>query len=276
MDRSYTNRVAGIRRKRIRQSASEALFYRSNWIQALLTSFLVIFFCGGILFLASSAFTFFAHTLSYFSFPTAVSTVCVILFSCIIVLSLTPLLFGGLTFFYDLYLAYQNDSPTTPPIAVIFSGYASIQTMLRAISGAFLLLSLLLIFVLVGCFTYFSYDLLCELSSHFQVSLLTKPVLLVIIVMLTLLLFFCALIPLIRFSPAAYLLIKYPGRSIPQCFKAALAATKGQVKDAVIGFLSFLLLLIPSILSVGVFFFIYVLPHTLFLYLSFCYTLTEE
>ena len=180
---------------------------------------------------------------------------------------LSPLLSGVISYLCDLY-RYRNTEVSVPP-SEIFGSYMSLEAILRSWKIVLLRLGCLLLVPLALISSLYIGDLLFWiLGTVFgNVGSVISEIMTYVLCAAFLLgaLYLCYLT-----HPLLYLTSVYPDMPIGRCLSLGAERMKRHFPDRISLFFGFLPWILGSVLSVGILFFIYVLPYMLFTDISFC------
>ena len=240
-------------------AARGALFHASNWICALTVTFSVLFVIFAVLFLVD-------NTLAFLSALLPNRTVVRILLYSVCGFLLSPLLIGLLYYYTDLFRSAHGDGPSHIPPSVVFSPYASRSSVVRSwwqtIGGVILTALIPASFAAL----YFSGRLLLSNRAIFP----GIPALLASIVLFLSVLYLNA-----RLMPAAFLSAMHPEYAFGTVLHKTWISTQS---TAITGILLQLGLWAASVLSlfltVGIAYFVYVLPIAVFTYIGYCHDIS--
>lgn len=248
--------------RRYRALARDALFHSSNWLAALIVTYsvMLLFFCAGYL----------THTLCvcfslFYPIPTAVDGMLYLVWY----LLLSPLLMGLLYYYTDLYRAAHGEGAAHVPPSVIFSPYSSLRTVVRAWGQITLVLSVCALIPL--SLLPFGYVLRMLSSPH------TGSLTVVLTALGGVTAFLAALGFGARLTPFLFLSAARPELSL---LDAVRRTWHIGADFALTGILLQLGLIVGTLLSLfltmGILFFIYVLPIAVFTYIGFCHELSRR
>ena len=247
------------RQYRIR--ARDALFYSSNWIAALISTFAVMLIVFTAVYLTECIDAFTAMISAH---PLPIRPIAAVLWY----LMLSPLCYGLLGYYTDLCRAAQGEGPVRVPTAVIFSAYASKTSVVRAWAFMFIALSLQLLLPL-------SLVPLHPLLSG-SVSGIGMLQLLPAVSLCVLLLSF-ALYLGARLMPSLFLGLSRPELPISAILRRTLRQTGQSAGCAVLLQLGLLVSAVLTLLfTAGIGFFLYVLPNGICTYICFCQDLARR
>lgn len=248
--------------RRYRVLAREALFCASHWIAALLMTYsvMLLFFCAGYL-------THTLHTLlsQFYPIPPTADGVLYLVWY----LLLSPLPVGLLYYYTDLYRAAHGEGVSHVPPAVLFSPYSSLRTVVRAWGQSALVLFLCALLPLSVLPTVHALRIFIKTGVGSLTAVLSA--LCGVIAFLAVLYFRARLVPFLFLSATR------PELSL---LDAVRRTWRISADFALTGVLLQLGLIVTTLLSLfltmGILFFVYVLPIAVFTYIGYCHELSRR
>lgn len=242
----------------IRAAARNALFFSSNWISALISTFAVLLLIWGAVFFVDTVL--WAASCAVW-IPCSVDAAAYLL----LYLLLSPLLPGLLGYYSDLYRASRGEGAARVPPNVIFSCYGHARTLVRA--WVQMLIQLLLwasvpgaVFVSVSAAVAFT----AGGSGYIMPLGAAAGLILSVVLLLT------ALYANARLAPALLLSVTLPELTLADSLRISLRMTRTYAASAVTGQLRLLLLSVLTLFfTAGIGYILYLLPLTVFTYISY-------
>ena len=239
-----------------RKDARGALFHASNWICALTVTFSVLLIIFSAIFLSVKALVLLSEI-----YPDRIAVRLLVHSACFLLLS--PLLIGLLYYYTDLFRFAHGDGPSHVPPTVIFSPYASVSSAARAWWQTAVGLILFALVPLSFAPMYFSGRLLSE--NRFMPWG-------VLILFGCIILFLTVLYLNARLLPAAFLSAVHPEYAFGTVLRRTWDCTRSASLTGVLLQLELLAAsLLSMFLTVGIVYFIYVLPIAVFSYIGYCH-----
>ncbi len=187
-------------------------------------------------------------------------------------LLLAPLLPGVLSYAYDLYRAAHGEISGRVPATEIFHCYASLRSLLRATCDT--VLHMILFFLPMSVVVLFfsllerMTDTAARTVSALGITIPLRPVFFLFGGIAALLFFIGAMYLTVTLSPALFLSVARPELSFFACLRYSFLFMRPYAGEAVFALFRFGLLSVLSLFCMGIPFFIYLLPHGIFSYIS--------
>lgn len=241
------------------------MYAGSDWMAVLIVLFSVMLLLYGAVYLAQLFLALLQR--SGLPLPHGMLSVGVYGF---LYLFLSPLLPGVLSYCYDLYRAAQGELSGRVPTTEIFHCYASPLTLVRAWIHVAIQLVLMLLpaaAIYMSCRLFWQYRITAGLSflPFHAVFFLLGALLLVMSVM-----YISGCL-----SPAFFLSVARPELPPHRCLYYSFLSMRARGGTAVAAILKFCAATFLSLFLAGIPFFLYLLPYSIFLYISFSQELSN-
>ncbi|MGM9625493.1 MAG: hypothetical protein ACI3XM_07265 [Eubacteriales bacterium] len=252
-------------RSRVRTHARAALFFGSNWMTVLLVLFSVMLLFYGIGYFTRILILLLSECIPAVSFGTLAVSASLVLY-----LILSPLIPGVLSFCYDLFRVSRGELSGRVPITVIFHCYADASSVIRA--WVHVTFQLVLFCLPVGVI-YLLFRTTAFLTSWNR----SIPIpFAYIFITLTAVVFLLGAVYIAgSLSPVLFLSVAHPEMKLKTCIYASFLYMRNHSTEAICAILKFCAAAFLSLFAVGIPFFFYILPYTIFFYISFSQELSN-
>lgn len=252
-------------RSRVRTHARAALFFGSNWMTVILVLFSVMLIFYGIGFFTRILILFLSDCIPAVSFGTLA-----VFASLALYLVLSPLIPGILSYCYDLFRVSRGELSGRVPMTIIFRCYTDAASVSRA--WVHVTLQLILLCLPVGVVYLFSLAAadLTPLNRFIPLPFAYTFICLTAVVFLLGTIYIAGCL-----SPVLFLSVAHPDKSLKTCLYASFLYMRNHSTEAVCAILKFCAAAFLSLFAVGIPFFFYILPYTIFFYISFSQELSN-